>query len=392
MSEAIRPSINSVQKTLGMGILIGLICGILFGISSTALYIRQNPPTYQGGAYPSEMTQAYQKHYMAMVVDSYIVNKEPNVAVERLKTFSSLDQIKALGERSAAYVAAGRGDEAQLINNLALALKGTQGWSDDDIKTAVLDLANQYGTDPARAQGISSFSAMLLNAPLPTPGQPAPAAEPAPVPVPAMAASRWPLYLLCCLLLLVVLIIVYLLGRRQFEKRRKPTQQVIDWVGEGPAPIKAWSGTYTLGQDNYDEFFTIESEDNDFLGECGMGILEVVPGTSPKQVLAFDVGLFDKTDITTLSRAVMSEFAYNDPAVRAKIDANPQAKAILAEPGKEFVFESTALRVAAKIEEVVYAEGGNKYFEKLTLSLNLFIKEGADLRVGEMDIPDKFKS
>jgi hypothetical protein len=120
--------------------------------------------------------------------------------------------------------------------------------------------------------------------------------------------------------------------------------------------------------------------------------MEAVPGTTPKQVMVFDVGLFDKTDITTLSRAVMSQFAYNDPAIRAKIEANPQAQAVLAEPGKEFVFESTALRVAAKIEEMVYAEGGNKHFEKLNLSLNLFIKEGADLRVGEMDIPDHFKS
>jgi hypothetical protein len=80
---------SSVQKTLGMGILIGLICGVLFGISAAALYIRQYPPTYQGGAYPSELTPAYQKHYMAMVVDSYIVNKSPNVALNGLKTFPS---------------------------------------------------------------------------------------------------------------------------------------------------------------------------------------------------------------------------------------------------------------------------------------------------------------
>jgi hypothetical protein len=33
--------------------------------------------------------------------------------------------------------------------------------------------------------------------------------------------------------------------------------------------------------------------------------------------MAFDVGLFDKTDITTLSRVVMSERAYNDQSMRS---------------------------------------------------------------------------
>jgi hypothetical protein len=197
--------------------------------------------------------------------------------------------------------------------------------------------------------------------------------------------------MLCLLLIVILLLVIYFLGKRQFEKRKKPTRKEVEWEGEGPAPLKTWSGTYTLGQDTYDEFFTIETEDNDFLGECGMGILETVPNTSPKQVLVFDVGLFDKTDITTLSRAVMSEYAYNDETVRAKIDANPQAEAILAEPDKEFSFETSALRVDAKITDMEYAEDDNKYFEKLTVSLNLFLKEGADLRKGEMDIPDEFK-
>ncbi len=106
----------------------------------------------------------------------------------------------------------------------------------------MLELANQYAADPARSQGVSSFSGVLLTAPVPAPAappadQPVPPAEPAPVPV--EPASRWPLYLLCCLLLLIVQLIVYILGRRQFEKRRKPTQQVIDWAGEGPAPYQS---------------------------------------------------------------------------------------------------------------------------------------------------------
>ncbi|MFN8457823.1 MAG: hypothetical protein U0401_24740 [Anaerolineae bacterium] len=106
-----------------------------------------------------------------------------------------------------------------------------------------------------------------------------------------------------------------------------------------------------------------------------MGIFGNRARYSPKQVKAFDVGLFDKTDITTLSRVVMSEQAYNDPAMRAKVEANPQAEAVLAEPGKEFTLETSAMRVKAKIEDMEY-EPNKAYFNKLKMSLAVFVKRG----------------
>jgi hypothetical protein len=195
----------------------------------------------------------------------------------------------------------------------------------------------------------------------------------------------------CLIGLIAIAAIIWLLDRIRQRQKKAEKKAAVVWEGEGPPPLKRWAGTYTLGQDNYDEFFTIETDDGAFLGESGMGILETIPGSSPKQVKAFDVGLFDKTDITTLSRVVMSEQAYNDSAMRAKVEANPQAQAILAEPGKEFTLETSAMRVKAKIEEMEY--GPDKaYFNKLKMSLAVFVKEGANLRIGEMDIPDQFKS
>ena len=189
-------------------------------------------------------------------------------------------------------------------------------------------------------------------------------------------------------------LILYILARRLgylggVQKAAHKPQIV--WEGEGTPPIKRWTGTYEFGQDNYDEFFTIETLEGDFLGESGMGILEVVPGTSPKQVKAFDVGLFDKTDITTLSRVVMSEEAYYDDAIQTKIAANPQAEAVLARPGATFTLETSAMRVEAKIDEMEYGGGGKLYFNKLKLNLDVFVKEGADLKVGTMDIPEQFR-
>lgn len=397
MSESTRPSMKAVQKSLLVGGLVGLIIGVILGIVGAAIYVNLNPPVYQGGAYPNELTNAYQKHYLAMVIDSYIINQEDKVAQERLKSFNDRPVIQALAERSAAYVAAGRPAEAQRVNALAAWLKTERGWNDGLIESVISDLVVKYqqAGDVARSQAMSTFSMALLNGNVPVPAETAPPQQAQPPAqeeageAPPSGGVSWWLYLLCCLVLIfLIVLIIYLLGKR---RAKAPTRPPVEWEGEGPAPLKVWSSTYELGQDTYDEFFTIETEDNVFLGECGMAIMDAVPNTSPKQVLSFDVGLFDKTDITTRSQHLMSEYAYNDETLRMKVDANPQAEPVLAEPGKTFSFESSAMRVEGKIEEMEYGEGGNKYFSKLKVRLHLFVKEGADLRKGEMDVPDQYK-
>lgn len=400
MSGSSRPSMQSVQRSLIVGILVGVILGCVVGAGVVGLYIRQNPPVYAGGAYPRELTDNYQGHYLAMVIDSYLVNRQVDVAQDRLQTFDTATKIRALGRWSATYVAGGRAAEAQAINQLAVALSQVENWSPEVISQAAGELATEFEGDPTRSQAVTNFASQLGQVPLPSAGQPETppaAAEPVESPEPAAAPSGGVLpvstttLLLCCLGLILIALIVFVLYRRLAGQQQAPKPEIV-WEGEGPAPIKQWTGTYTLGQDTYDEFFTIETLDGDFLGESGVGILEAIPGTSPKQVVAFDVGLFDKTDITTLSRVLMSEHAYNDPDMSAKVEANPQAEAILAEPGKTFTLETSALRVEATIDDMEYGEGGNAYFDKLTISLNVFIREGADLKIGTMDVPDEYKA
>ncbi len=398
MSESTRPSMQSVQKTLIIGILVGLLLGCIVG-SGIGLYWAWmvNPAIYSDGAYPSELTTNYQDHYLVMVIDSYAVNRQLPLAQERLKNFDQATKISALGKWAAFYGVNGRAVEAQGAKDLAGALKQAENWDPNIIAATMSQLAAEAQSDPARLQAINDYGASLNVVPA---GQPTvPPAEPpagqpiSPVPTPTAAEESggmsWLMLLGVCFLVMLILVAIVLLVGRIYQGRKKAKPAVV-WEGEGPAPLKHWSGTYALGQDNYDEFFTIETDSGDFLGESGMGILETVPGSSPKQVKAFDVGLFDKTDITTLSRVVMSEQAYNDSALRSKIEANPQAEAILAEPGKQFTLETSAMRVVAKIEELEYGPG-NEFFNKLKMSLDVFVREGADLKIGTMDIPDQFK-
>ena len=388
-----RPSIQSVQRSLIIGVLAGLIFGCLVGLLISYIYIQTYPPVYAGGAYPNELAPGYQSNYLAMVIDSYIVNRQVPDVQKRLQSFDTATKVRALAERSVTFQVNGQGVEAQAVNDLAVQLKQSEGWSDDTVKAVIGELTNQYQGDNAKLQAIANFSNVIVGV---VPVPPAPGQTPAPGPTTAPptpptegGGSNWIIY--CVLGLAVVIVVVLLIGNWYFKHSRKaPAKPQVVWEGEGPAPIKQWSGTYTLGQDNYDEFFTIETLEGDFLGESGMGILESIPGSKPKQVVAFDVGLFDKTDITTLSRVVMSEHGYYDEALQAKVQANPQAEAILAKPDAEFVMETSALRVVAKIDELEYGEG-NAYFTKLKLSLDVFIREGADLKIGTMDVPDQYK-
>lgn len=400
MSASTRPSMQSVRKSLIVGLIAGLIFGCAIGAALVGIYIRLNPPVWEGGAYPAELTENYQDHYLAMVIDSYIVNRQVDLARERLKTFDDEKVLRALARWSATYVANGQAVEAQLVNELAAARNVAEPWDPQMVSRVAQDLSVQYAGDNARIQGITTFFAQLGQVP-PTPAEPPPAEEGAPPPAgtaevapvaPPVEGGGFPwATVLACLLVLLVVLLVAVLAVRLLGRRKKPARAPIPWEGEGPAPIKQWTGTYTFGQDNYDEFFTIETLEGDFLGESGIGILEAIQGTDPKQVVAFDVGLFDKTDITTLSRVLMSPYAYNDETIRAKVEANPQAEAVLAEPGKEFTLETSALRVVARIDDMAYGGTDQVYFDRLKVTLTVFVREGADLRIGTMDVPVEFQ-
>ncbi len=400
MSESTRPPMQTVQRSLLIGALIGIIFGCVIGAGLVGLYIRQNPPAYAGGAYPNELTQNYRDHYLAMVIDSYIVNRQVEVAAERLKTFDDATQIRALGRWSAIYVAGGRAAEAEAVNELAVKLRDTQGWSPETISAVAGQLATEFKDDSAKAQAINTYALALGQVPLE--GQPEGEPEQPAQPVPAQPAAapgggilRWQTALLCCLGLILILLIALVLYRR-LARSRGPAKPEAVWEGEGPPPIKSWSATYTLGQDNYDEQMNIETPEKLLAGGVGVGISEaistaVIPGSSPKQVTAFDVWVFDKTDITNYAKVIMSEQAFGDESNQAAIEGDPQAEAILAEIGKEFSIESSAMRIDAKIEEMEYGEGGNTYFDKLKVKMDIFLKEGVDLEK-PMPIPDQYKS
>ena len=191
-----------------------------------------------------------------------------------------------------------------------------------------------------------------------------------------------------CLVFFGVLLVLVLgwigyrvLTRQRAEAEAVPVQPSVqpvtveappaeDWEGVGQPPLGHWFTTYELGEDTYDESFSIETQMGEFLGECGVGISEMIGVGDPAKVTAFEVWLFDKSDIRTVTKVLMSEHAYQDEALRARLAS--KGEAVLVEPGSPFVLETSGLQVRVDVTELVYGDDempAVSFFSKLTVEL-----------------------
>lgn len=135
--------------------------------------------------------------------------------------------------------------------------------------------------------------------------------------------------------------------------------------------LGTFAATYKFGEDNYDTSFTLETNRGEFLGETGMGSSETVGEGKPDKVTAFDVWLFDKTDVRTVTQILMSEAAYNNQQTRQRLAT--KGELVLAEKGKTVTLETATLVVNCEIVDLVYASTPglppNSHFQKLIVEM-----------------------
>ncbi len=160
---------------------------------------------------------------------------------------------------------------------------------------------------------------------------------------------------------------------RQYLKERERAYQE---SGTEP-PMAQFMSTYLIGDDLYDDSFSIETPEGEFLGECGAGISETIGTGDPKKVTAIEVWLFDKSDIRTITKVVMSEYAYNDQALRAKLAS--KGEAVLAKVGETITLETQSLWVQARVVDLSYGSSEalppNSFFERITVELAAWPKQ-----------------
>jgi hypothetical protein len=215
-----------------------------------------------------------------------------------------------------------------------------------------------------------------------------PAVEPAQEPAGEGNPLTW-LVVLCLVLVVIGGALAYLLlfrkkpGGINFSMARQPqvNRQPVartNFATEGQeAPVAQFMTTFVLGDDLYDDSFSIDSPTGEFLGECGVGISDTIGVGDPKKVTAFEVWLFDKNDIQTITKVLMSEHAYNDPATSQRLMS--KGEPVVIEAGQHILLETATLQLEARVIDMNYGQGAlpaSSYFERLTLELAIWQKNG----------------
>ena len=96
-----------------------------------------------------------------------------------------------------------------------------------------------------------------------------------------------------------------------------------------------------------------------------------------KKVTALEIWLFDKNDIKTATKVLMSQHAFNDPAIRARLE--PKGELILVEPQAQVLLETATLQLLATVVDLEYGHGpqpSDSYFERITLELAIWPRQG----------------
>lgn len=138
-------------------------------------------------------------------------------------------------------------------------------------------------------------------------------------------------------------------------------------------PVAQFMTTYMFGDDLYDESFTFDAPNGEFLGECGVSVSDIIGVGEPKKVSAFEVWLFDKNDIQTVTKVMMSEHVFYDLVLRQRLEI--KGEPILAEAGKLFDLRTASLRMEARIVELSYGDlplPPQSYFQRATIELAVY--------------------
>lgn len=181
--------------------------------------------------------------------------------------------------------------------------------------------------------------------------------------------------------------IIFFFRPRSRTKEATPVMQAQEYTRQAErtnfetlglaSPITQSMTTYVLGDDLYDESFSIDSPTGEFLGEYGVGISETIGVGDPKKVTALEIWLFDKNDIKTATKVLMSANAFNDMVTRQRLEA--KGELVLIEPQKQIVLETATLQLLATVTDIEYGLGPlpqNSYFERATLELAIWPRTG----------------
>ena len=322
--------------------IVGLILGLIWAWGIQPVQWKNVPPVQLG--------TTYQEQYLRMAIDSYQVKPDDNLAIQRYRDL------------------------------------GTAG------PTALDLIKNNPGTQDPNA--ILKYSALVEN-PVGAVTTPIAGGEETPVPGGETPSPRSgiPTFLIIFAAIVAIAIVGfaifrYLLPLLRTTASGTPTAAMrardissqtamTDYAARGEeTPIAQFVTTYVLGDDLFDDSFSIDSPSGEFLGECGIGISETIGVGEPKKVQAFEVWLFDKNDIQTVTKVLMSPHAFNDVSTFQRLQA--KGEPFMVEKGKQVILETAALQLVATVSDMEFGQGAlpeESYFDRLTLEIAVWPKQ-----------------
>lgn len=356
-----------LARPLVTGIL-GLVVGLIIGLPLLGWWLI---PVKWSDVDASYLRPDLKAQYLCMVVDSYKINKDPNLAAARIDSLGMNLQTSPF-----------------MLDTLQTGGCNYQPGDQDilDLKSALLSgvtIPQTVGTQAPVSEGTNPVA-------LPTVANS--------TTKPATKTSIILLSLLCALFLLVGGALVYIFFIRNRKKGKvdsgteveeeymedeasyanqtMPSKTVpASGVQSGGGPAAHFMTTYVIGDDLYDDSFSIDAQTGEFLGECGVGISDTIGVGDPKKVTAFEVWLFDKNDIQTVTKVLMSSHAMNDAAIRQRLASKGEPLQI--EAGQQILLETATLQLEARVIELVYGQGAlpqGSFFERLTLEIAVWPK------------------
>lgn len=336
------------KKPLAAGIaggIIGLVIGLIFAWMIWPVNVVDTVPSLLGSDHKED--------YLRMTVDSFEVNRDGELAKIRIENI-------------------GVAEAAQILDTIAKN-PGTQ--------------------DPATAM-ILRDGALSLAQEQPAPGQTPDEGNGQPVSSPSIFSNPTVLMGGGILALAVMVGGVYLFWKNFIRGRRpsspedfspaRQAQEITRAAAESKTdfsklglqePTSRTMTTYVLGDDLYDESFSIDAHNGEFLGEYGVGVSEAIGVGDPKKVTAIEIWLFDKNDIKTATKVLMTPHAFNDQALRNKLEA--KGELVQLEPHGQVLLETQTLQLLATVVDLEYGQSNlpaNSYFDRITLELAVWPK------------------
>jgi hypothetical protein len=333
-------NIQKQARNPWVALTVGLVGGALFGMIVLGWWLF---PVEWVDAAPGDLLSTYQTDWVEMSMNEYSLTGDTMLAESRYE---------ALGEdKTNILITAGLELGTQQPEQFAAYVMAVEP---DNVVNIVQGVPVE-AVQPEKATGLAAFLPIICG-----------------IGVAVLAAAA-------------IFIILRRLSSRQPKAAPEETTAEPGTVEEGKtapaqvstqdAPIAQFTSSYRLGDDLYDDSFSIDSPQGEFMGECGAGISEPIGVGDPKKVTAIEVWLFDKNDIQTVTKVLMSAHAFEDDAIRGRLAA--KGEPVLAEPGAEVVLETQTLQMVARIVDMAFGEGPlppDSFFDRMVVELSIWPK------------------